>query len=304
MGKKYIVYQAYGNEDILNEALYSILSFYKVHGLDYQDITIVVYTDHAVYFESILGKERIVCKHLDTTLVKQWRGAIDFVHRVKIETLLHFTSTLQNDQVLYLDSDIVFMKPIHDLFEAITEGAFIMHEFEGKLNASSFPLILKMGKFIKGHQKQLHAKGFDVPIDAGVWNAGVIGFNSSKQHLLSKVLCFTDGFFAMYPKHIAEQFGFSLYLSKEGTVFNSSAYLFHYWSFKEFRNILHDFFAYQKSRAAELSIIIQEIDYISPIKMGESKRLYDNMHWLPKAFRKLKKNRWEMPAYKYWEKIK
>jgi hypothetical protein len=304
MGKKYIVYQAYGSEDILNEALYSILSFYKVHGLDYRDITIVVYTDHAFYFESILGKERILCKPLDATRVKQWRGAINFVHRVKIETLLDFTAGLQqDDQILYLDSDIVFMKPIPDLFEKIKEGAFIMHEFEGKLNASSFPLIIKMGKFIKGHQQELTAKGFDVPADTGVWNAGVIGFNSSKQYLLSRVLCFTDGFYTMYPKHIAEQFGFSLYLSKEGTVFNSSEYLFHYWSFKEFRSILHDFFAYQKSQAAELSKIIQEMDYISPVKMGESKRLYDNMHWLPKAFRKLKKNRWEMPAYKYWEEI-
>lgn len=302
MGRKYIVYQAYGSEDILNEALYSMISFYKVHGLDYREVELVVYTDNATHFESVLGKERVHCKLLDATLVKQWRGAINFVHRVKIETLLDFTATLKDDQVLYLDSDIVFLKPVNDLFEKIKQGLFVMHEFEGKLNASTFPLILKMGKFIKSNQQALRTKGFDVPVDTGVWNAGVIGFDGSKQYLLSKVLCFTDGFYPLYPKHIAEQFGFSLYLSKEGSVFNSSEYLFHYWSFKEFRSILKDFFTYQKSQRATLSKIIEEMDYISPIKMGEPKRQYDKMHWLPKAFRKLKKNRWDMPDYKYWER--
>ncbi|MBC7485195.1 MAG: hypothetical protein H7282_00360 [Cytophagaceae bacterium] len=302
MNRKYIVYQAYGSEDILNEALYSMLSFYKVHGLDYKEISIVVYTDKPSHFESVLGKERVLCKALDASLVKQWRGSIDFVHRVKIETLLHFTFTLQDDQVLYLDSDIVFVSPVQELFERIRQGLFVMHEFEGKLNDSKFSLILKMGKFVKTHQQQLHAKGFDVPVDTGVWNAGVIGFNSSRQYILNKVLCFTDGFYPLYPKHIAEQFGFSLYLSKEGTVFDSSKFFFHYWNFKEFRGILRDFFQYHHAKGTPLSKVIQEIDYISPIAMGESKRIYDRMHWLPKALRKLKKNRWEMPAYKYWER--
>lgn len=301
MGRKYIVYQAYGSEAILNEALYSMLSFYKIYGENYRGIALVVYTDNPLHFESVLGKERIECRSLSADQVKQWRGAIDFVHRVKIETLIDFTSDMQDDQVLYLDSDIVFLKPVDELFDKIKQGLFVMHEFEGKLNASKFPLIVKMGKFIKGHQKELNAKGFDVPVDTGVWNAGVIGFEASRKSLLTKVLCFTDVFFTLYPKHIAEQFGFSLYLSKQDVVFNSSEYLFHYWSFKEFRGILHDFFQYHKTMGHDLEKLLQEMDYISPIKLGEPKRNYDKMHWLPKAFRKLKKNRWEMPVYKYWE---
>lgn len=301
MARRYIVYQAYGSLDILNEALYSILSFYKVHGADYRAITIVVYTDTPLHFETVLGKERVVCKPLDLSLVKQWRGEIDFVHRVKIETLLHFTATLEQGQVLYLDSDIVFTKPIDYLFDLIEKNQLIMHESEGRLNDSTFPLILKMGKFIKSHQADLIKKGFDIPLNAGVWNAGVIGFDISKKHLLNKVLCFTDNFYPIYPKHIAEQFGFSLYLSKEGEVYNSADFLFHYWSFKEFRTILRDFFAYHHSRRSDLHQLIAELDFIAPQKMGEPKRIYDHMHWLPKAFRKLKKERWVMPNYKYWE---
>jgi hypothetical protein len=301
MKKKYIVYQAYGSEDILNEALYSILSFYKVHGIDERDITLVMYTDNPLHFESVVGKERISCKLIDAAQIKKWRGDIDFVHRVKIETLIDFTSSLRDEEeVLYLDSDICFLKPIHSLFDQVSQGKFIMHESEGKLNESKFPLILKMGKFIKSHQQQLRERGFEVPVDSSTWNAGVLGFNSSKKSVLTKVLCFTDSFYKIYPKHIAEQFGFSLYFSKEGEVYNSANYLFHYWSFKEFRKVLNDFFHHHQSSTLEK--LLSEIDYIAPMKLGEPKRVYDTMHWFPKAFRKLRKNRWEMPAYKYWEK--
>jgi hypothetical protein len=301
MGKKYIVYQAYGSEDILNEALYSMLSFYKIHGLEERNIKLVVYTDQPTHFESVLGKDRITCKPIHADQIKQWRGDIDFVHRVKIETLINFTSsTTDEDEILYLDSDIYFLKPVYDLFEQINKGTMIMHEFEGRLNKSTFPLIRRMGKFIKGHQSQLSSKGFEVPVSSGVWNAGVLGFSSSKKYVLAKVLCFTDNFYKLYPKHIAEQFGFSLYLSQEGPILNSASYLFHYWSFKEFRKVLRDFFYYHQSASVEK--LMDEIDHISPMALGEPKRIYDTMHWLPKAFRKLRKNRWQMPAYKYWEK--
>jgi hypothetical protein len=302
MGGKYIVYQAYGSEDILNEALYSILSFYKVHGADDRSICIVVYTDSPLHFESVLGKDKVSFKLIDAAKIKQWRGSIDFVHRVKIEVLSDFMSTLESDNVLYLDSDIYFLKPVHELFDQMNKGVLMMHEFEGELNNSSFSLIRKMGKFISSHQSDLTSKGFEVPLNSGVWNAGVIGFNSSKKFLLSKVLCFTDTFYAMYPKHIAEQFGFSLYLSKEGKVFNSASYFFHYWSFKEFRKVLKEFFEYHKS--SDVEKIISEMDYVSPVVLGEPKRIYDTMHWLPKAFRKLRKNRWEIPEYRYWKSIK
>lgn len=300
MKRNYVVYQAYGNIDILNEALYSMLSFYKVHGLDQKDIQLVIYTDRPQHFESVLGKERVDCRLIDDSVIKKWRGEIDFVHRVKVETLLDFTKSMGDENILYLDSDIYFLKKVHPIFEGIAQGQLYMHDYEGALNKSKFPLILKMGKFVKTHQGELKALGFDVPIATKTWNAGVIGFNASKKHILNKVLCFTDGFYKMYPKHIAEQFGFSLYLGKEGNVQEASQELFHYWSFKEFRGVLKDFFEHHRS--SDVNTMIEELDLISPVRLGEPKRVYDSMHWFPKAFRKMKKNRWTIPEYKYWEK--
>jgi hypothetical protein len=299
MKKNYIVYQAYGSIDILNEALYSMLSFYRIHGLDQKEIQLVIYTDHPAHFESVLGNDKITCRVIDADRIKQWRGAIDFVHRVKIEVLIDFTQHFDHENVLYLDSDIYFTQSVLPIFERISEGALYMHEEEGALDKSKFPLILKMGKFIQSHATVLRARGFDIPSNTKTWNAGAIGFNASKKHILSKVLCFTDGFYTLYPKHIAEQFGFSFYLGKEGQVYTAQRELFHYWSFKEFRGVLKDFFEHH--RASELNTMLKELDLISPITLGEPKRAYDHMHWFPKAFRKLKKNRWTMPAYRYWE---
>ncbi len=302
MRRNYIVYQAYGSDDILNEALYSMLSFYKVHGLDQKDIQLVIYTDRPLHFESVLGKERVECRKIDASIIKKWRGDIDFVHRVKVETLIDFTQSLKDENILYLDSDIYFTQKVHSIFDGIAQGQLYMHEYEGALNKSKFPLILKMGKFIKSHQAALKVSGFEVPIDTKTWNAGVIGFNASKKYILNKVLCFTDGFYKMYPKHIAEQFGFSLYLGKEGNVLVASQELFHYWSFKEFRGVLKDFFEHHKTSSSDLNTMIDELDLVSPIRLGEPKSVYDRMHWFPKAFRKMRKQRWIIPEYKYWEK--
>lgn len=292
------MYQAYGSEAILNEALYSILSFYRVHGLDCKEIQLVIYTDTPEHFESVLGKERIECRAIDAAQIKKWRGEIDFVHRVKIEMLLDFSKSLEQDNILYLDSDIYFTKKVTTIFEGIGEGAVYMHDSEGTLKKSDFLLVLKMGKFIKAHQADLKSLGIDIPLNAKTWNAGVIGFNASKKHVLNKVLSFTDIFYKMYPKHIAEQFGFSFYWGKEGHVSVASEALFHYWSFKEFRGVLKDFFDHHTK--SNLTKIISELDLISPIVLGEPKRKYDAMHWLPKAFRKLRKNRWTIPVYNYW----
>lgn len=299
MSANYIVYQAYGSKDILNEALYSILSFYEVYGLEQKDIKVVVYTDSPTHFESILGKERVECRLIDAEIIRKWRGEIDFVHRVKIETLLHFSKNLVDDNILYLDSDIYFVQDVTAIFEHISKGNFYMHDEEGALNCSKFPLILKMGKFIKSHRKELQKVGIAIPDNTKTWNAGVIGFNTSNKYVLQKVLCFTDSFYKIYPKHIAEQFGFSLYLGKEGKVLTARHQLFHYWSFKEFRAVLYDFFEYH--RGTELALLLKELKKVSPIVLGQPKNEYDTMHWLPKAFRKMKKNRWVMPNYKYWE---
>lgn len=300
MKTNYIVYQAYGSVDILNEALYSILSFYKVHGIEQNDIQLVLYTDNVAHFESIIGKGKILFKEINAELLKKWRGDIDFVHRVKIEILIDFSTELEQDNVLYLDSDICVLKPATEIFEGISKGIFYMHDSEGSLSESDFRLILKLGKFIKSHHSQLRALGFDVPLATKTWNAGVIGFNASKKNVLKKVLCFTDNVYKIYPKHIIEQFGFSFYLGKEAEVVSTSDCFYHYWSFKEFRQVLNDFFEHHKT--SKLETLISELDLISPIKIGEPKRIYDAMHWLPKAFRKMKKNRWIMPNYKYWER--
>jgi hypothetical protein len=300
MNTNYIVYQAYGSIDILNEALYSMLSFYSVHGLDQKGIKLIVYTDTPEHFESILGKEKIDCRQIDSKRIQEWRGAIDFVHRVKIETLIHFSADIVDANILYLDSDISFMHPVNEIFQGISAGHLFMHDEEGALNSSKFPMILKMGKFIKSHKTQLSNVGITIAEDTRTWNAGVLGFNSSQKHLLKKVLCFTDQFYKLYPKHIAEQFGFSLYFGREGNVKTASKELFHYWSFKEFRIVLKDFFAYHEN--SDLQKLLEEIDLISPMVIGQPKAEYDKLHWFPKAFRKMRKERWIMPDYKYWKK--
>jgi hypothetical protein len=297
MNKNCIVYQAYGHIDILNEACYSILSFLKVHGKDQSLAKICIYTDNESYFREVFGShaDQFIFEIINKDLVTKWKGSINFVHRVKIEVLKHFTENHAFEHILYLDSDVCFTNSITSIFSKIEEGQFCMHEFEGQLNNSKFPLIRKFGKYIRHHKAQFESAGLFIDSVSKVWNAGLIGFSIQQKEVLKEVIHFTDVFYPIYPKHIVEQFGFSFCLSKRGHVVESNANVFHYWSFKEFRKVLKEFFEFYKTSTLDQKI--NNVDVISPIVLGADKRKYDSMHWLPKAFRKLNKNRWVIPAY-------
>ena len=80
----YLIYQAYGNPDILNEALFSIISYLR------QPIsaTVIVYTDNPAHFRAVLGEMAGVAYiFIYSKKWREWRGEINFVHQVKIKVL-------------------------------------------------------------------------------------------------------------------------------------------------------------------------------------------------------------------------
>ncbi|RZK61103.1 MAG: hypothetical protein EOO59_05885, partial [Hymenobacter sp.] len=83
-----IIYQAYGLPGIRLEAAYSILSAYGAGGGTLGGARIVVYTDAPAEFKQVLGlPPEIEYQLIELGQWQQWRGPIDFVHRVKIEVL-------------------------------------------------------------------------------------------------------------------------------------------------------------------------------------------------------------------------
>jgi hypothetical protein len=240
----YIVFQAYGDEAILQECVFALLSFSKWHKKeDLDNVEIWIYTDKPEYFQQFKNcwlplNYRVV----GAALIKQWRGEIDFVHRVKIEVLLDFTKEYEGN-ILYLDSDIVFLQPISDVAHEIDRnwGDPYMHVSEGNVFKEANPIFKKLSQFLKNESpvRLLNGEALEIWSDE-MWNAGVLGFKTSYSSL-NEVLLFTDSVYPKFPKHIVEQFAFSLYFCRGHQIKTASPYILHYWNLKELRPVLASF---------------------------------------------------------------
>ena len=102
-----------------------------------------------------------------------------------------------------------------------------------------------------------------------MWNAGVLGFNTTDKAVLDEALKFTDKEYPEFPKHIVEQFAFSVCLRE---LHETAPYIVHYWSLKEADAELVDFFVRNKGKSwKELARSSVEIDVQ---RMMEDKRVF------------------------------
>jgi hypothetical protein len=246
----YIVMQCYGNESIFHECAHALLTL----SAWYRDkevpvAAICIYTDNEAWFREFKGNNLpLQFRKIDNALIRQWKGSIDFVHRVKIEVLKDFVSNHEGN-ILYLDTDVVFTQPIEQLLSRIDEGDLFMHVMEGKVHDAGNLILKKLSAFLNGH-RDLHINGRSVSVaqDVTMWNAGVLGFNTKYAYLLDDILAFTDIVHQKFSKHIVEQFAFSLFFQHTAQIHTAAPYILHYWNLKEARLILASFFQYFKGK--------------------------------------------------------
>ncbi|RYZ17338.1 MAG: hypothetical protein EOP49_50745, partial [Sphingobacteriales bacterium] len=127
-----IVFQAYGQTGILQECAFALLTLCRQHTREeLADVEICIYTDNPAFFRSFKDCWLdLRFREVNPELIRKWRGEIDFLHRVKIEILKDFVAG-RVGQVLYLDTDIYFTRPVTGIFEDIADGIIYMHIMEG-----------------------------------------------------------------------------------------------------------------------------------------------------------------------------
>lgn len=236
--KNYLVYIAFGSDDFRNEALCSVFSYLLVRKPD-EEVTVLIYTDNAGYFHQLAESTvPIIYEEVAPAQWQQWRGEIDFIHRIKIEVLLHATRKYGGN-TLFLDSDTFFLQSPTPIFHALAAGQHFMHKYESTLSTSS----------------GLHRTLYDIlrqqpPTDwtshlatTKMYNAGAIGLSAADIPLLERVLALTDTLYRIHPSHVMEQLSFSMCLTQAGPVQEVAPYVLHYWHMKDTRPVLAKFFA-------------------------------------------------------------
>ena len=291
----YIVYQCYGNEGIFYECAYSLLSLSRLYTPDeLSNVQIWIYTDKPEWFQSF--KDCALPLHfrqIDQATIQEWKGKINFVHRVKIALLQDLCNDKKGD-VLYVDTDTVFTHRIDKMWHDINAGKLYMHVAEGKVSDEPNPVLKKLNAYLHGSAAP---KGKAKPLyDLQMWNAGVLGFSTQHKELLNEVMQFTDAVYPQFPKHIVEQFAFSVSFQQTATVHAATPYLLHYWNLKEARSALAGFFQHFKnsswadlvaySRLLQMHVLMQE-----KVNFLHNRSIVD----------KLMKKKWQPASYNWAE---
>lgn len=234
----HIVYQAYGTHGIRAQALfaaYSALAYtpafcraaYGAAGPTPTDARIHVYTDDPTFFRPL--QDVIVIHHLSPERIREWRGPLDFTHRLKVAMLLDRMAAHPEDKLLYLDADTFFTRDLAGLFERIDARNALMHVREYPVWTHPSGQIKRFRK----HLRPLRFRGEPVDLHGWMWNAGAVGVHPSQFGLFHTILAFIDEIYPQYRKGLVEQYGISLFLQQNVTLHPCDDYVFHYWARKD-----------------------------------------------------------------------
>lgn len=287
----YIIFQAYGLKGILDELIYSVATL-KSFGIP-ENTTFVVYTDNEEYLRKFMP-ENTQYVFLSEEKRKLWAGEFGFHHRIKIEMILDFIKN-HDGNFLYLDTDTYFVKSAGSIFEGIEKGKVFMHTKEGVLSAKKNLTLKKMYRFVTKKTFHLDGKELVISGDSEMWNAGLLGFNSSHKKLIEKTLSLTDNMYGQYHKHYIEQFAFSYFFQNTGRLNAADREVMHYWNFKEFRWVLDEFLRQHEGETMEE--YASSLKKIHPDTLIHAKLKFERLPKLVRRFRERIKWTWEMPEW-------
>ena len=243
--KASLVIQSFGRENEYRRALLTIFSFFAQ--LEQREYQVVLYTDNPGWFEPWLDGLPVVYEYLSPERIRQMRGSIDFLHRMKIAEIEHALSATGNN-ILYADSDTFFTASPEGLLANLNEKTAFMHLHEYRFSevdhawpgAYGQTMMAFIRLFKTGAFQTASGAPFPVSLEDSSWNAGVIFLHASQTRLLPDVYALTDQFFPATQNHAAEQYAFSLVLQRHTRLQPCESVIYHYW-YRAKKQVCDDF---------------------------------------------------------------
>ena len=226
-----IVHLAYGDERILQQARFSIATIQHWALRAEVAYRVVVYTDQPGRFGA-LGPH-VHTELLEPAQLREWRGAIDYVHRIKPVVLLR-AAEKYGGTIVFMDSDTWCMADPFPRLAMADERTAILHLCEGRLSERKNGIFRKMHRFVK--RARLPMPGGEVvriSPDAEMWNSGVVALHHTvAAGILDRTVALIDAIHAQYRKHITEQLALSWVLRERGfRLLPSDDLVAHYWPY-------------------------------------------------------------------------
>ncbi len=283
------LYLVHGALSYYQEAAYSILSLWRQPGG--LGFGIVVVTDDPQPLRDLLGDAPQI-QYLTYSALQctEWMGASGYIHRMKPNAMAWAMGELaaSGDELwAFIDSDTSFLGSPQGWFDAVAQGAVVLHAQEGTVagNRSHSRSQRRLADGLARQAIQIRGEAKSVAGDSAMWNSGVIGLRASQREVLTETISLIDTLYPLITIHTIEQVALSLVLQDRGqAVQTCEDTVLHYHTFKEFRSDLARFFA--RYRGASVDALLKAWPEIDPALRMVPKREFNA---LPKWRRKLKK---------------
>lgn len=238
---RYLLYAVFGKPKYSIEAVYSILTFFRVHP-DSGNYTIVVVCDNGDIFKRYLaGKSNVIIEQIPQPLLDEWQGGDSYMPKLKIRSIQYFFDQYQSS-CIFFDSDTFFLKKIDDLYEQIeakqtlfysqcTDISDVLRTYQSckiplpKLLAAEYRFYSDLAAqkpFVGSESTYLF------PGSVRLYNSGVIGLSLSLRPFLDDVVKLCDLIYKRYQYWSAEEAAFSLILQKKSEIRTCDDHLYHY----------------------------------------------------------------------------
>jgi hypothetical protein len=230
-----LVLQSFGRESEYRRAVLTVLSYYACTSLNISQTKVLLFTDQPDYFTSFFEQLPVDYILLTPEKVKEMRGRIDFLHRMKI-ALIDEAFDRAKGNILYADSDTFFTADPTPLMEKLSEEQCFMHLWEYQFESLK-ERPLPAGKTFQDFFHLIKSSIFTLyngesirfSLAQSSWNAGVMMFHSSHKRFIQDVYALTDQFYPPTKNHASEQYAFSLILQSNITVSPCDNVICHYW---------------------------------------------------------------------------
>lgn len=227
--------QSFGHEHEYKRAVFAILSYYAHLKQHHDERNTILFTDKPAYFAAYLKDLPVQYVTLTLEKIREMRGEIDFLHRIKI-AILEEAFELAGDNLIYTDSDTFFTADPVPLFKELSESVSFMHKEEYSFDfLKNMPL--PAGIPFRAFFKLITEKCFSRPDGSNLyiepilssWNAGAMILHRSHLDVLPLVYHLTDQFYPATLNHASEQYAFSIALQGRTKVYPCDAIVYHYW---------------------------------------------------------------------------
>lgn len=210
-----IIYIVFNNQLCIQQAYSSIVSCLHFHPEKKDDIILftdedVSYINLPIQIKSISGL-KLPTQHTDHILVKRIQIIKWCIQKFK-------------DDVLYIDADTMFFKPLG--FDDIPTWQSFVHMYESP---------------VRSYKWWAFSKAFDITYwkytkkiwETDMYNASVLWISKSHIELLDEIHDMTDIIFKITGEWTADQVAFSYFLSASTNISYVFDRVFHYWAYKE-----------------------------------------------------------------------